>query len=257
MTNPNLIDPARFGYAGGFDGDRSVTRTMVTAGLELRYPLLMTTAHSSHVFEPIAQIYARPDEQYAGQLPNEDAQSFVFDGSNLFERDKFSGFDRIEGGTRANIGLRYTGSFDSGYGLNGVFGESFQLGGRNSFASPDLVSAGADSGLESDRSDYVGMFGVTTPFGLGLSANVRLDKDNFDPKRTGATASYSNQTLTTAVTYTHITAQPTYADAVNTDEVQASASVAITDNWSVFAAAAWDLDNNIVSQRSAGLLLYQ
>ena len=66
--------------------------------------------------EPIAQIFARPDEEYAGGLPNEDAQSFVFDATSLFDRDKFSGFDRVEGGTRANVGLRYTGSFDNGFG---------------------------------------------------------------------------------------------------------------------------------------------
>ena len=97
---------------------------MVTAGLEARYPILMTAPNSSHVFEPIVQVFARPDERLAGALPNEDAQSFVFDASNLFDRDKFSGFDRIEGGTRANIGARYTGTFDAGYTLRGVFGQS-------------------------------------------------------------------------------------------------------------------------------------
>ena len=53
-------------------------------------------------------------------IPNEDAQSFVFDATTLFERDKFSGYDRIEGGTRANIGLRYTGTFDNGWTANGA-----------------------------------------------------------------------------------------------------------------------------------------
>ena len=55
--------------------------------------------------EPMAQVFARPDEQYIGELgiPNEDAQSFVFDAvARLFERDKFSGYDRMEGGTRVN-----------------------------------------------------------------------------------------------------------------------------------------------------------
>ena len=36
----------------------------------------------------------RNNERFAGQLPNEDAQSMVFDATTLFERDKFSGFDR-------------------------------------------------------------------------------------------------------------------------------------------------------------------
>ena len=40
------------------------------------------------------------------KLPNEDAQSLVFDASTLFETNKFSGFDRTEGGIRANLGIK-------------------------------------------------------------------------------------------------------------------------------------------------------
>ena len=86
-------------------------RAMATAGLELRWPILFSTTSATHVLEPMAQIFARNNERLAGRLPNEDAQSFVFDASNLFERDKFSGFDRMEGGMRANVGLRYSGTF--------------------------------------------------------------------------------------------------------------------------------------------------
>lgn len=153
-------------YSGNYDSSDYITRGMVTAGLEAKYPFLITTNNSTHVFEPIAQIYVRPDEQLAGRLPNEDAQSFVFDATNLFDRDKFSGFDRIEGGTRANLGWRYTGSFDNGYKLQHIFGQSYQLAGRNSFATSDLAGVGADSGLETTRSDYVTMFGLTTPQGI-------------------------------------------------------------------------------------------
>ena len=89
-------------------------RFMPTAGLEVRYPWLAQTENSSHVIEPIAQILARPDLSYTGILPNEDSQSLVFDATTLFDHDKFSGFDRIESGSRANIGLRYAATFDNG-----------------------------------------------------------------------------------------------------------------------------------------------
>ncbi|MGO7704583.1 LPS assembly protein LptD, partial [Rhizobium ruizarguesonis] len=85
----------------------------------------------------------RPDEQLAGRLPNEDAQIFVFDATSLFDRDKFSGYDRVEGGTRANVGIHYTGTFDSGYKLHGIFGQSYKIAGQNSFATDDLVNVGA------------------------------------------------------------------------------------------------------------------
>lgn len=252
MSDPNTINPAKLNYSGDFQGDDTLARGMVTAGLEVRYPILISTESSSHIIEPIGQIFVRPDEQYAGGLPNEDAQSFVFDGTNLFDRDKFSGFDRMEGGTRANLGIRYTGSFDNGWGLNGVFGQSFHLAGQNSFATEDLVNAGADSGLEDDRSDYVAMAGVETPFGISLTGNIRFDKDDWDPKRTSASLAYTGDFLTSTVTYTHISSQPIYADSTSTDEVQGTTSVAINDNWSVFGSAAWDMNNNIVSKRSAG-----
>ena len=90
-----------------------------------------------------------------GRLPNEDAQSLVFDDSNLFKVDKFSGYDRVEGGGRANAGIQYTAQFNrSGY-VSALFGQSYQLFGTNSFAVGDATNTGLDSGLDTARSDYV------------------------------------------------------------------------------------------------------
>ena len=71
-------------------------RGIVTAGLDLKYPILFTTPGSTHVLEPRVQLLARNDAEGQNNLglPNEDAQSLVFDASTLFDRDKFSGFDR-------------------------------------------------------------------------------------------------------------------------------------------------------------------
>ena len=240
-------------YSGDFEDSDSATRGMLTAGLEAKYPILVSTNNSTHVFETIAQIYARPDEQLAGALPNEDAQSFVFDATNLFSRDKFSGFDRIEGGTRANIGMRYTGSFDNGYKLQSIFGQSFQLAGLNSFATPDLVGAGAESGLETRRSDYVGMFGVNTPQGLSLSTSYRLDEKDLSYRRGDTALGFSNDDFQTSLIYTHIQAQPQYGFTNNNDELQTRAQVKFKDYWSVFGTVAYDLNNNDVTRRGIGL----
>lgn len=63
-------------YDGTINNDASM-RGMATFGLEARYPILFTALHSNHVIEPIAQIFVRPNEGYAGELPNEDSQAFV------------------------------------------------------------------------------------------------------------------------------------------------------------------------------------
>ncbi len=95
-------------------GDTQAVRVMPTIGLEYRYPFINVQPWGSTTIEPIAQIIARPNETYAGKLPNEDAQSMVFDASNLFSVDKFSGYDRVEGGGRANVGVQSTTQFDRG-----------------------------------------------------------------------------------------------------------------------------------------------
>ena len=137
-------------------GDTQALRVMPTVGLEYRYPFINVQPWGTTTIEPIAQVIIRPNETYAGKLPNEDAQSMVFDASNLFSVDKFSGYDRVEGGGRANVGVQATTQFDRGGSVNVLFGQSYQLFGLNSFAVADVTNTGVDSGLQNTRSDYVG-----------------------------------------------------------------------------------------------------
>ena len=241
------------GYAGAYETDDSATRAMLTAGLEARYPILATTEHSTHLFEPIGQIYARPNEKLAGGLPNEDAQSFVFDATSLFERDKFSGFDRIEGGTRANVGLRYTGTFDNGVRLRSIVGQSFQLAGQNSFATPDLVNAGANSGLENDASDYVGMAGIDLPNGLSVATSARLNKDDLSVRRSDTTLRFDGARFESEVTYTRIAAQPLYGLPRSQDEIQTAAAFKFRDYWSVFGSLTYDINRHSISRNGIGV----
>ncbi|TWB55139.1 LPS-assembly protein [Rhizobium sp. ERR 922] len=249
----DMNGPAANTYSGNYDNSDYAARGMATLGLEAKYPFLITTSNSTHVFEPIAQIYVRPDEQLAGRLPNEDAQSFVFDATNLFDRDKFSGFDRIEGGTRANVGWRYTASFDSGYKLQHIFGQSYQLAGRNSFATDDLVGAGSDSGLETTRSDYVTMFGLTTPQGISLSQSYRFDEKDFAFRRGDTAVGFSNDVFQTSLIYTHIAAQPQYGFTSNQDEIQSRAQIKFKEYWSVFGTVSYDLNSNEITRQGVGL----
>ncbi len=252
-TYVSPYDDTRTYTYDGLEGSGSYGRYMVTAGLEARYPFLITGENSSHIVEPIAQVFVRPDEPLAGGLPNEDAQSFVFDATNLFERDKFSGFDRLEGGTRANVGLRYTGSFDNGVGLRSVVGQSFHLGGQNSFATEDLVNAGDNSGLETDRSDYVGMAGIDLPIGISLEAGARFDEETFDLQRTDASIAYTSARISGSLVYTQIEAQPEYGSSSDTELLQSSTRFQVNENWSLSGSAIWDLREQEIIRRGIGI----
>lgn len=217
-------------------------RTMATAGLELRYPVLISAGASTHVIEPIAQLFVRPDEPFAERfgIPNEDAQSFVFDAATLFERDKYSGYDRMEGGTRANLGLRYSASLANGWTADALVGQSFHLAGVNSFATPDLVHAGLGSGLDTDQSDYVGMFGVSTDSGISASISGRLDHETLEVRRTELRSAYSGETIDATLRYTFIEAQPLYGMPDDRRELQLATAFQLTDSWRVFGSGTYD-----------------
>lgn len=251
-ANTNF-DPAVAGFTDAVVRSEAL-RAMATAGLELRWPILFSTTSSTHILEPIAQIYMRNNERYAGQLPNEDAQSFVFDATNLFSRDKFSGYDRVEGGTRANLGLRYSGNFsNSDWGLYALAGQSFQLGGVNSYGTSDFVNVGADSGLQDARSDYVGMIGTSNSTGLALAARGRFDKDNFNVQRGELEAQQSWQKLTVSAQYAYIAPQPAYGYADLRQEVTGAATARLDANWRVFGSSTYDLVSETLVRASAGL----
>jgi LPS-assembly protein len=238
---------------GALTLDDSGARGMATAALEARYPYLIETANSSHVIEPIAQLIVRPDETSIGFVPNEDAQTLVFNTANLFALDKFSGYDRIEGGTRANYGLRYAATLDSGYSLDAVIGQSYHLGGLNSFAQTDLALVGYDSGLETDRSDYVTSLAFGTPFGLEIGTQMRLDEEDYELRRTDVYGSYAFGWGNAQLTYTDIAAQPIYGSIDDRSQVTASGAVTFAPNWTAFGALGYDVENETVVERTFGI----
>jgi LPS-assembly protein len=227
-------------------------RAMPAAGLEYSYPVAISSSVGQQIIEPIAQLIVRPNETEATYVPNEDSQSLVFDASNLFDYDKFSGFDRLEGGTRANVGLRYSGSFQHGIGISGTFGQSYQLYGENSFARSTAYSTGAYSGLESDVSDYVAGLSLSTKTGFLASTGVRLDNDSFEVNRFDGQVLGIGGPLTAALTYAYIRSQPELGIDEARSEVQAAASLRLSENWRMFGSSRYDLVNSEFVRHALG-----
>jgi len=112
----------------------------------------------------------------------------VFDTSNLFSVDKFSGYDRVEGGGRANVGVQATTQFDRGGTVNALFGQSYQLFGLNSFAVADATNTGVDSGLATPASDYVASVSYSPNRTYTFSTRGRFDQATLSVQRVEAEA---------------------------------------------------------------------
>ncbi len=229
-------------------------RGMATAGLEARWPILMATRNTTHVIEPVGQIFIRPDAPFDRTLsiPNEDAQSMVFDTANLFERDKFSGYDEMEGGIRANIGARYTGTFGRGWMLSAIAGQSFHLAGLNSYGTPSYVNAGAFSGLETARSDYVASATIVDPKGRQLLVGGRFDETTLAVRRADVRASGTIGRVSASLGYAFIQAQPLYGYPVDRHQISASTTARVADHWRLIGSATYDIQNANLMSTSLG-----
>ncbi len=233
-------------------GDTQAVRVMPTVGLEYRYPFINIQPWGTTTIEPIAQVIARPNESYAGKLPNEDAQSMVFDASNLFSVDKFSGYDRVEGGGRANVGVQATTQFDRGGSVNMLFGQSYQLFGLNSFAVQDVTNTGVDSGLQNARSDYVARVNYSPNRTYTFSVRTRLDEATLNINRFEAEGRAAFDRWSVSMMYGNYAAQPELGYLTRREGLLGSASLKVAANWVVTGSARWDLEANKINQYIVG-----
>ena len=230
--------------------DSAILRGNAIAGIEYRYPFIASTGNVTHVLEPIGQIIARPssvgDQQ---EIPNEDALSLVFDDTLLFDIDKFSGYDRIETGTRANVGMRYTAQFASGAYGRAVFGESYQLAGENEFDT-DFYKT---SGLATGRSDYVAGLYIQAISNLGFSAQSRFDEATFDIKRTDLATWANYGPAKIKVNYADVTGEPGLAAGEARQEVVTAGVLSITDDWALLGNIRYDIETDQTITDGLGL----
>ena len=223
----------------------SAGRAMPGVGLEYRYPFVSYSAFGQQTFTPIAQLIVRPNEYLPKLQPNEDSQSLVFDETNLFAWDKYSGYDRIEGGTRLNYGAQYTASFANGGHANIVGGESIQLAGQNSYAIPDAANTGLQSGLDKKYSNYV--IGETiAPFSsnFSLTSKQQFDSANFGLKRLDVIASASYGGLSASVDYGRYAAQPDIGYIFAREGLLTDASYKLDKNWTVNGSVLFDMSRH-------------
>jgi LPS-assembly protein len=233
-------------------GTTQAARVMPTVGLEYRYPFINVQPWGTTTLEPIAQVIIRPNETYAGRLPNEDAQSMVFDASNLFSVDKFSGYDRVEGGGRANVGVQATTQFDRGGAVNVLFGQSYQLFGMNSFAVADVTNTGVDSGLQTRQSDYVARVNYSPNRTYTFSTRARFDEATMNVNRFEAEGRANFERWSVAMLYGNYAAQPDLGYLTRREGLLGSGSIKVANNWVVSGAARWDLEANKLNQYVIG-----
>jgi LPS-assembly protein len=253
----NYIDPVT-----GLAVDNDTTaRGLAAGGVTVAYPWVANTASASHIIEPIGQVIVRQASVTQDDLPVEDAKSLVFDDTNLFDTNKFSGWDRIETGTRANVGVQYTFQPWSGGYARVLAGQSFHLSGDNPYENREILCDGAiviapgvddncnpvfssNSGLQTDRSDYVvGVYYAPTDYFRVISQS-RFDEDDLSLRREDAAIAVNYGPVTLVGAYTYTSTDPELDDTASEQYVAGTMSLRLTDRWSVLGGMRYDIDAN-------------
>jgi LPS-assembly protein len=234
-------------------GDSMPFRAMPAVGLEYRYPFISAHTWGSQTIEPIAQVIVRPDEMAIGEFPNEDAQSFIWSDANLFGLSKFSGWDRVEGGGRANVGIQYTAQFNGGGYINMLVGQSYHLFGLNSFAVADVANTGLDSGLETNRSDYVARVIYQPTSAYAFISRFRFDEQTLEARRMEFESRVNFERWSLAMLYGNYDSQPEIGVLSRRQGILGSGSAKLSQNWTLYAAARYDIEAVRLNQTSFGL----
>lgn len=253
-------DGAYYNGASNFaPPEQSLFSLTPIAAMDVRWPLLATAGPTSHIVEPIGQLVFRGNNTSLAGITNDDAQSFVFDDSNLFSYNRFSGYDRQETGLRANIGVRYQADFGNNSWVEVLAGQSFHLAGSNAFASADPTQVGnpASSGLGSDASYIVaGARGSLWDIYRG-GAKLQFDPGAGVVTRASAVAGFSNYGYTADLEYVYLRANPDLGVLADQQEVGAVVGAPVPlpwmDYWRLRAGLFWDLTTNQWLEAQGGL----
>lgn len=221
-----------------------LNRGTAYAAVDWRWPFVSQGGGGrSYIVQPIAQVIAQPYGGNPSGMRIEDSQDFEFDDNNLFSFNQVPGYDLIESGPRANVGMMAEALFPGGQ-IEAQAGQTYRL-------KPDPLFA-SFSGNSGNSSDLVGSLSVKFPH-LDITDRVDVDRGNGNVRRHEiyVTGSYNRSSL--QVAYVQLPTTVANLGLPSREQVNAQADLNIFGNWQVFAAAQRDLQANQFLNTEFGL----
>lgn len=127
---------------------------------------------SKQIFEPKFLIVGGANNGNDLHLPNEDSRSYDIDYTDLFERSRLSGNDRLDSGSRIDYGFNYSNqNLKTGFATNVLIGHSYRL--RKDVFQP------SNSGLNENVSNILGSININPTGNLSLKSQVSINSEDF------------------------------------------------------------------------------
>jgi len=198
-----------------------------------RYPFVRSEGRIQQFVEPVFGFVAAPNGSNPDNIPNEDSQNIDLDDINLFSHNRFTGFDRVEPGSRVAYGLRFGALGPRGTGISAFLGQSIRMREQPVFPR--------ESGLQNEFSDIVGRVRVDPTEYLSLLYRFRLNTDEFQNKRNELVFRVGPPAFSVFADYVYAD-RPNFAnDLSDVQQVLAGFSSQITREWRISASTRRDL----------------
>jgi LPS-assembly protein len=226
-----------------------VGRVFPQAALNWHYPWIDSIGGVSALIEPIVAAFAAPIGGNPQAIPNEDAQSFEFDDTDLFVGNRFPGYDRVDGGQRVDYGL-HAGVFTPLAGSTQVLvGESYRFQNDGEFP--------LGSGLDHRRSDVVGRVTVAPASHFNLFYRARLDSQDLAMRRQEIGAYGGASSLNGTLSYIATSSIPGLPSVLPAQQISVGVNFALTDEWSGQVTQTQNLNAGATSVNSALRITYR
>lgn len=235
----------------GFPRNESAAdgRLFPQLALSWHYPWIRPGATVTTLIEPIAAIFAAPNGGNPAGIPNEDAQSFEFDETDLFRANRFPGFDRVDVGQRVDYGV-HAGFYNPDAGSTQVlFGQSYRFQRNADFP--------VGAGLDRQRSDIVGRVLISPSGYFDLFYRARIDGQDLAMRRQEVGVSGGPANLRASVSYIATSSIPGLPSVLPATQISASVSFQLTPNWSGAVTQTQNLNNGSSSLNSGLQLTYR
>jgi len=172
------------------------------AAVKLNWPFVRDSGSlGTQVIEPIVQVIAAPQagNSRADNTPNEDSLDYEFTDATLFQLNRFGGYDRYDGGVRANYALHAAWSFKGGQVLDALVGGSWQEHIEQNLYPEFQPWNGFERGAH--QSDIVARVGFDPNSWWNFTARGRFDHTNGDVRFADGITSFGKPILRVSAGY--------------------------------------------------------
>jgi LPS-assembly protein len=209
------------------------TRAHARGALDWRWPLMRDAgAWGAQIIEPRVQLVGGPSIGQQNQFPNEDSLDLEFTDATLFQLNRWPGRDRLEGGGRVDAALRGAWLFPNGGQVEGLFGRSYLQDAASIYPT--------GSGLERQRSDYVGRLRLAPVSWFEVLGRGRLDSQSTEPRLWDTTATVFADRFSLSVGYL-LTQPEQNVSTTQREEISLGGRLQLTKHWRVGAFGRYDI----------------